>query len=473
MEESEGTNFDLIVIGAGAGGLNIASFMTKVGFKVLLVDRTDENIGGECLNTGCVPSKALIHVAKVVHDAKAAKQFNLRVMGDVHFPTVMKYVNDKVETIRVHENADYFIKMGMHVALGIARFIGRRSIMVNGSIYTGKKIIVATGSRARMLDVPGMPTADYVTNDNLFSLKDQPRHLLIVGGGPIGLEMAQAFRRLGSKVTVLIRGEKFLPKESSVVTDILLKELDAEGVRIVFNAHIDSFPDPNTALVIQKEKRTKVRFDKVLISIGRDLNFKGLDLEKAGVAVTEDGIIRDDYLRTTNKDILLAGDIVGAKMFTHSAELHASVIIHNFFAPFFIRKKKFNEDKMSWVTFTDPEIATFGLNEEQLLDRGVKFIKMSLDFTHDDRAIVDEATNGNVVIYVSKGRIVGGSMVGKNAGELSQELIFAMANDMPLKSFLKKTHAYPTASRINKAIVGRYLIGGIGSFSKRMMHLMY
>ena len=459
---------DIIVIGAGAGGLNIASFMNKVGFKVLLVEKEDKKIGGDCLNTGCVPSKALIHISKLIKNSKQAEKFSLTKTGKVDLAKVMKYVNEKREFIRKHENADYFRKQGIDIALGTAKFVSKNSIRVNEITYSAKKIIIATGSRPKILDVPGMKKVNYLTNENIFELKKLPKHLVVVGGGPIGLELGQAFRRLGSEVTILIRGDKFLPKESKEVADILLEQLKKEGIEVLFNTHITKFTSSNEALLNNK---SKINFNEILISIGRDRNFKDLDLEKAGIQYNEKGILRDILLRTTNKDVLLSGDIVGGYMFTHSAELHASIIINNFFSPF---KKEFSQDKFAWVTFTDPEIATFGLNEEQLKQRRIKYEKLEMPFAHDDRAIVDDSPEGKLILFISsKNRILGGTMIGTGAGELSQELIFAMANDLPIKSFLNKIYPYPTATRINKAIIGSHIMKKISPFTKKILKFLY
>lgn len=459
--------YDLIVIGAGSGGLNIASFMNKAGFKVLLVEKEDKKIGGDCLNTGCVPSKALIHVAKLMKSAKEAEKFSSHKTSTADLAEVMKYVKNKIETIREHENASHFKKQGLDVELGTAKFHSKNSIIVNGKIHSAKSIILATGSRPKKLSVPGIEKVDYLTNENIFKLKKLPKHIVFVGGGPISLELAQAFRRLGSKVTILLRGDKFLPKESKEIADLLLEQLKEEGIEVKFKTNISEFRSKKEAILNDK---SKLRFDNIMINIGRDRNFKNLDLEKAGIKFNEKGILKDDYLRTTNKNVYLSGDVAGEYMFTHSAELHAGIIINNFFSPF---KKKFSQDKFAWVTFTDPEIATFGLNKDQLEQRRIKYQKLEMPFVHDDRAIVDSRSKGKIEIYVSKNKILGGTMIGSNAGELCQELIFAMANDLSIKSFLNKIYPYPTASRINKALIGSYFMKNLSPFYKRILKFLY
>lgn len=462
--------YDIIVIGAGSGGLNIAGFMNTSGFKTLLIDKNDMSIGGDCLNTGCVPSKALIHVSRLAHDAHEAQKFGLEVTGSIDIEKVTSYVYDKKEIIRLHDNAEYFRKKGIDVVLGMAEFAGPNSVKINDTVYEGKKIVIATGSRARSLDIKGIEQVDIYTNENIFEIKFLPKHLVVIGGGPIGMELGQAFRRLGSKVSVIEYGPKFLPKEIPEIADVLRKQLEKEGVEFYFNSRIKEFTSPNNITLTVEEKEHNLDFDAVLVSIGRILNIENLELEKAGIEYEKGRITVDEKLRTTNKKVFLCGDVAGSYQFTHAAELHAGVILNNFFSPF---KKKLNNDYLSWVTYTSPEIATFGLNEDELKRRGVDFKKVTLDFADDDRAIVDNAREGILVLYISKNRIVGGSMVGEHAGELFQELTLAMSSKLKVKNIFGKTYPYPTASRINKSIILKHMSGKLTPFVKKLLKFMY
>ncbi len=465
--------YDIIVIGAGSGGLNIAGFMNRAGFKVLLIDKTDRRIGGDCLNSGCVPSKALIHIARLLKNANEANRFGLTVNGKADITEVLGYVKEKQEVIRVHENADHFRKIGMDVALGEARFAGPDSVTVGNETYRSKKIILATGSRPRKLNVPGIEKVKYETNETIFDLDKLPDHLVVIGGGPIGIELGQAFRHLGSKVTVVEMDSKFLPKESPEIAEVLRRRMESEGVNFIFNASVREFTSPNQAIIINKDnKETRIDFDTMLVSIGRDYNINGLSLEKAGIELDETGkrLKVDEYLRTTNKRVYVSGDVAGSYQFTHAAEVHAGVIINNFFSPF---KKKLNNDHMAWVTYTSPEIATFGLNEEQLKQRGISYEKVVFDFDEDDRAIVDEAQYGKLLLFIAKDRILGGSMVAENAGELSQELILANSSGLKLKHIFGKVYPYPTASRVNKRIISLYYANKLTPFAKKVLHLFY
>ncbi|MBT4604654.1 NAD(P)/FAD-dependent oxidoreductase [archaeon] len=470
---------DIIVIGAGSGGLNIAGFMNKAGFNVLLVDKTDKSIGGDCLNFGCVPSKALINTSHIINSAKQAQRFGLKISGTTDIKKIMKYVDNKKETIRKHENASYFRKNGMDVKLGLAKFTGKNSITIGNSKkqYQAKYIILATGARPRLLKLKGIEKVKYETNETIFNLKILPKKMLIVGAGPIGIELGQAFQRMGSQVTVIEKGEKFLPKEDPDIAKVLQDKIQKEGMKIHFHCETIEFTNKNTLKVrdTKTKKTLDFKFDTILVSIGRQLNIDNLNLKAANIQLDEskNRLKVDKYLRTTNKNIFVCGDVAGSYQFTHTAEMHAAVILRNFFTPR-IFWKKMNYDKIAWVTYTDPEIATFGLNTEQLQKRKIQFEEMIHDFKTDDRAIATESTEGKVKLYISKkGRILGGTMIGKHAGELMQELILANSANLHIKHFMNKVYPYPTASRINKYTLRPYFARKLNNFSKKIIKLLY
>ena len=465
--------YDIICIGAGSGGLNVANFMNRIGLKVLLIDKTDSNIGGDCLNTGCIPSKALIHIANQAYEAKKFQKYSDTTIGVTDLKKVMQYIKDKQNVIRKHENTLYFQKKGIDVVLGEAKFSGKDRIVVNNKEYSAKKIILATGSSPRKLKIPEIEKVDYLTNENIFELNILPKNFLIIGGGPIGIEIGQAFSRLGSKVTIIQNSNQFLPKEDIEISNILCKQLKAEGVNLLFETKTLEFNSPHTLIIERKGKNETVFFDKVLISIGRELNIQGLNLEKAGIEIDSDGrkLKVNDYLQTTNKNVYVCGDIAGSYQFTHAAELHAGILINNFFNP--LKKKKLNYDNFSWVTYTSPEIATFGLNEEILKKRKKSYEVISLDFEDDDRAIVEESTVGKIKLLIHKDKILGGTMIAKNAGELIQELILAKVGNIPLKKLFAKIYPYPVASRINKKILSTHYSKKLTPFIKRIFKLLY
>lgn len=447
-------SFDIIVIGAGSGGLNIASFMNRIGLKVLLIDKSDAHIGGDCLNFGCVPSKALIHVARMVHDGKKASEFGHTLSGELDWHKVRSYIKQKQEIFREHENAAWFQSKGITVVLGSAAFTSKNTVAVNGIEYVGRKIVIATGSRPRVLAGQGIEkVARVLNNENIFTMDSLPKRLLVLGGGPIGIEIAQALSYLGSQVTVVDPGTQILSKEDQEISNVLLDQMKKEGVAFLLGYTLKEFISPTEAVFTAKDTSSiTVPFDAVFVGIGRVLNTEGLDLEKANIALDEKGkIIADGYLRTTNKNVFLCGDIAGNFQFTHAAEMHASLILKNFFSPL---KKKFSGDAISWITYTTPEIATFGIQEGELKKRSIKYRKLESDFSEDDRAITDDYQYGKAKLFVdSKGKVLGGTMVAPNAGELISELVLAQKSKLGVEALFDKTYAYPSASRINKRLV--------------------
>jgi pyruvate/2-oxoglutarate dehydrogenase complex dihydrolipoamide dehydrogenase (E3) component len=469
--------YDIIVIGAGSAGLSVGLFMNTAGFKVLMLAQTDAAIGGDCLNDGCVPSKALIHVAKIVYSAKTAAAFGLQVSGKVDIKKAIDYVYCKQELIRKHENAQWLREQGMDVVLGNASFAGKNEVVVNGEKYTGKKIVIATGSSPKKLNVPGAEKVTWYDNKGIFHLQDLPERLLVVGGGPIGIEMAQALHRLGSKVTVVHKGAMILEHDEPSVAAILLQQLQAERIEFIFNVTIKQFSSGNECIIKMADGNTKaVQFDAVFVAIGRELILEPLHLQNAGITVKDDKIVIDQYLRTTNKDVFVCGDIAGDLQFSHAAEFHARILINNFFSPF---KKKLDNRNMSWVTFTDPELATFGLNEKQLSERGIPYEKLEQDFSMDDRAVVDNYQYGKEILFISKKAwfkkqvLLGGTMIAPNAGELVQELILANASKISINAVFNKVYPYPVAARVNQLLIVKHKEKILTASLKKLLQQAY
>lgn len=452
--------YDIIVIGAGSGGLSVGLTMNKFGFKVLMISKTDNEIGGDCLNDGCVPSKALIHVARIAHAAKTASHFGLEMNGKVDIKKAIEYVYSRQEIIREHEDAKALRNKGIIVALGEAKFINDKKVEVDGIVYEGNKIIIATGSLPVKLKIPGTELVKYYDNKSIFHIDDLPDRLLVIGGGPIGIEMAQAFLRLGTKVSVVHNHRMILQHDETSVAEVLYKKLQHEGIEFYMEANTERFSSATEAVLkLKNGDTTNVVFDAVFVGVGRQLVLDTLQLSNAGIEVKDKKIVRDKYLRTTNKNVFVCGDVAGDLMFSHAAEFHARILLNNFFSPI---KKKLNNDHMSWVTFTDPEIATFGLNEKQLEERGIKYNKLEQDFSGDDRAITDNYQYAKTILYTSKGslikkeKILGGTMVAPNAGELIQELILANTSGLSIKSIFNKIYPYPVASRVNQHLIVKH-----------------
>ncbi|HEY8784748.1 MAG TPA: FAD-dependent oxidoreductase [Mucilaginibacter sp.] len=470
-------DFDLIVIGAGSAGLGASLVPAKFGLKVLQIVKTDHDVGGECLNDGCVPSKALIHLSKVAYQARETGTFGLQVSGSIDIDKVTRYVKNSQTIIRKHENAKWLEEQGVTVVLGTAKFHSKNAIEVNGEIYTGKYIIIATGSRPIALDVPGAELVVSLNNESIFHIDDLPQKLLVVGAGPIGIELGQAFHRLGSQVTFIQRGGGILPHEDPAISDVLKDRLEAEGIEFKMNSSVDHFPDAKKAIIKSGDgSLSSVSFDAVLVAIGRKIELAPLSLEKAGIK-TENGKIKvDHYLRTTNPKVFVAGDIAGSLIFSHAAEQHVRLLMNNFFSPF---KKKLNNDYMSWVTFTDPEVATFGLNEKELVKRKTSYKRLEMDFKDDDRAITDSYRYGKLILFITRGSlfkkkvILGGSMAAPNAGEMIQELILANYAKLDISRILNKVYPYPVSSRVNQKILTDDYAANLTETLKKLLRFLF
>jgi len=469
--KKESNRFDIIVIGAGSGGLNIAGFANRIGLKVLLIDKSDKSIGGDCLNHGCVPSKALIHVAREVFAGKKAEQFGLSVGGTVDIQKVMGYVKEKQDIIREHENADHFINLGMTVVLGTAEFADRKTVRAGGVDYSAKNIVIATGSRPRTLVLDGIQQVPVYTNETVFDMKVLPKRFVFIGGGPISIELGQAFSMLGCAVTIVHTGERLLEKEDPQVSSFMEAELKSLGIKVLLSAKTKKF-ESSELVVIVPSGEVRVPADALFAGIGRVLNIEGLQLEKAGIKLSPDKnkIIVDEFLRTTNKHVLTVGDVAGGLQFTHAAELHAKVVIQNFFIPI---KKKLNTDHFGWVTYTSPEVATFGLSSADLKKRGFSFQEVSASVSEDDRGIVGGSRGFLKVFVGNKGKLLGGTLVAPHAGEIVGELMLAQSKGLTMVDLFNRVSPYPTASRIVRAVAGKYQTQKLTRRASRILKILY
>lgn len=463
--------FDIIVIGAGSGGLTIASFMNRIGLTVLLTDRTAETIGGDCLNFGCVPSKALIHVAREVAAARGAGAFGLASTGMVDMAKVRAYITGAQAVFRRHENPEYLRSLGIEVALGETVFTGRDTVEVGGEEYRGKKIVIAAGSRPRRFALPGAERLTIHSNETIFDIDTLPKKLVLIGGGPVSLEIGQALGYLGSEVSIVQKGGEILPKEEPGVARRLREALAAQGIAFYCDATAQSVRNGNELVVTQGGKELVLPFDALFAAVGRIPNTDRLNLEAAGIEFDGGRIVSDPYLRTTNPRVYVCGDAAGAHQFTHAAELHASVILQNFFSPL---KRKVRYDLLSWVTYTDPEVATFGRAEAELQEAGVAYEVLEEEFAEDDRAIIDGYRTGYVRLLLSpKGLLLGGTMLAPRAGELIQELTLAQMQGVPLARLSQKTYPYPVASRIVRRLSLSYRSRQLTPLRKKLLRFLF
>lgn len=461
--------YDVTVIGGGSGGLTAARLATTLGARVALLDK--ERVGGDCLYYGCVPSKALIHVAKVVAQAKAAATLGL-------LPADLKVDMGRISThiqeviARVADEEQVYVQ-GVSVRLGQASFRGPHELEVNGERLLSKNILIATGSRPRVPDVPGLRETGYLTNESLFDLGRLPPSLVVVGGGPVGVEMAQAFARLGSQVTLLQSRERLLPREEPEVSEAIAQALARDGVRVELGARLEVVKQSGGKKVAearQGEKLRQVEADDLLIALGRVPNVEGMHLEAAGVACGPKGITTDAYLQTTAANIFAIGDVLGGYLFTHVAAYQASVAVRNALLP--LLHKKPNYRVLPWTTFTDPEAARVGLTEEEARQTSQTFRVVRLPWQAIDRAQTEGAPEGFIKLIVAqKGdTILGAHLVGERAGELLGELALAMRHKLGMGAVLATMHAYPTLSTgLQQASFEWYLGSGALKNAKRII----
>jgi pyruvate/2-oxoglutarate dehydrogenase complex dihydrolipoamide dehydrogenase (E3) component len=463
--------YDVVVVGAGSGGLNVASFFARLRMRVLLIDKREESIGGDCLNAGCVPSKALIHTARTIKTAKDSASYGYTITGELDFKKVMDEVKKKQDYIRTHENSDYLRSKGMDVSIGEAFFVSPTSISVNGTTYEFSKCIIATGSRARELSLKhNDDSVPCINNESIFKLDTMPKDFIFLGGGPISCELGQAFSHLGSDVTILNAEARLLPREHEKVSTQLVEDFKDDGIDIVSSMTLQKIENGRVFYSVEGVEYSK-KADALFIGIGRVLNIEGLALESGGVKLNEQGkLVVNEYLQTTNPNIYVVGDIAGSFMFTHAAEAHAKVVINNIMSPF----KKKSPTTLAWVTYTQREVATFGKSEVELKKEGVNYTVYELSLDDEDRAITDGEQGSFLVVYLDgKGKVLGGTLMAKGAGELVQDLLTLHYNDLSVTALYNKVYPYPTKSRINRRLALQFLSNKLRYINVRLLTLYY
>ena len=450
---------NLIVIGAGSAGLVSAYIAAMVKAKVTLVE--SHEMGGDCLNTGCVPSKALIKSAKVAHQIADAKRFGIDT-GDiaVDFPAVMRRVRDVITAIEPHDSVERFSGLGVDCVKGYARFVDPWTVDIDGARMTAKSFIIATGAAPSIPPLPGVENSGYLTSETMWdalSERDKvPQRLVILGGGPIGCELAQAFQRLGAQVTIIEMADRLLLEEDADEAALITGKLGAEGVDIRVQHKAIRFESGKTLVVNGPEGESSIAYDDIIIAVGRKPRISGFGLEELGLIV--DGRLDNDvFLRTNLPHILCAGDVAGRQQLTHGGSHEAWFASVNALArPF----KKYRADYrvLPRVTYTEPELATVGLTEAEARAEGVDFDVTRYDLDDLDRAITESEAHGFVKILTAKGgdRILGATIIGKNAGEILAEITFAMKHKMGLRKILQTIHPYPTWAEANKYAAGQF-----------------
>jgi len=438
-------DYDVTVIGGGSGGLTAARLAAALGARTALIDK--DRLGGDCLHYGCVPSKALIHVARVVSLAKSSMDLGLLPADlKVDMGRVSAHIQQVIE--RVAEGEKVYVE-DVSVRFGHASFRSNQELDLDGAALLSKSFIIATGSRPQIPQIPGLKEVGYLTNEDVFDLQRLPPSLAIVGGGPIGVEMAQAFARLGSQVTLIQGPERLLPKEEPEVSEAIAKALTSDGVRVEVGARMEGVSNTSEKKVVQAKRGDKtltVEADEILIALGRSPNVEGLNLKAAGVVYEKKGVKTDEYLQTTASNIYAIGDVIGGYLFTHVAAYHAGIAVRNALVP--IRRKKVDYRVVPWVTFTDPEAARIGLTEEEAMQQEKQIKVIRFPWHEIDRAQTEGELEGFIkLILAQKGdKLLGAHIVGGRAGELLGELSLAMQHHLGLQAILGTIHAYPTLS---------------------------
>jgi pyruvate/2-oxoglutarate dehydrogenase complex dihydrolipoamide dehydrogenase (E3) component len=472
--------YDLLVIGAGTAGLVVAAGAAglDVGLKVALIEK--HLMGGDCLNYGCVPSKCIIRSSRVVGEIFQARELGVIVPQyiEVDFPAVMERMRRLRADISHNDSAERFQKLGIDVFLGTARFASENTVEVGDKTLKFKKAVIATGARAAKLSIPGIEQAGYLTNETVFSLTQQPQRMAVIGGGPIGCEMAQAFRRLGSEVTLFHRSSQILNKEDAESASILEKVFAKEGIRLVLNCQVEKVETVTNGKRVYFSydgQRDSITVDEVLAGVGRVPNIEGLNLEAVGVEYDpRRGVVVNDFLQTSNPKIFAAGDICMEWKFTHAADAAARIVIKNaLFSPLGFGKQKLSSLVMPWVTYTDPEIAHVGMFENEAQSKGIKANIIKIPFSSVDRAIAD-GEEGFVKILHRKGsdEILGATIVARHAGEMISEVTTAIVNKLGLSKLSSVIHPYPTQAEAIKKAADAYRRTLLTAKTKRLLGLL-
>ncbi len=443
---------DVCIIGAGAGGLAVAAGAVQMGARVVLLE--GGRMGGDCLNHGCVPSKALLAAAKQAHAMGAGAPFGVApAVPRVDYAAAMEHVARVIGTIAPHDSQERFEGMGVRVIREYGRFVSRREVRAGDAVIAARRFVIATGSSPLVPPIPGLEDVPFLTSETLFELRERPGHLLIIGAGAIGLEMAQAHRRLGSRVTV-IEGAAALGRDDPELAAVVLKRLREEGVEIVERAPAAAVRGTSGAIEVETAGGRTFRGSHLLVAVGRRANIDRLGLGAAGIEAGRT-ITVDAGLRTTNRRVYAIGDVAGALQFTHVAGYHAGVIIRSML---FALPSKVRTDHIPRVTYTDPELAQAGLTEaEALREYGEEMLEVvRFPYAGNDRAIAGGQSEGLIKVMVFRGRPVGASIVGAQAGELIGLWALALANRMKMSQIAAMVAPYPTLGELGKRAAGAY-----------------
>ncbi|EMS81621.1 dihydrolipoyl dehydrogenase family protein [Desulfotignum phosphitoxidans] len=452
--------FDIGIIGGGAAGLTIASGAAQLGAKVILIEQEDR-LGGDCLHYGCVPSKTLIKSARVYHQIKHASAFGLPEMEipPVDFRQIADRIRSVVDTIQKHDSEERFCSLGAKVVFGQPRFVDEHAVQVNGTPISAAKWVIATGSSPAVPPIQGLADTPHLTNREIFYMDTLPGSMIMLGAGPIGIEMAQAFNRLGTRVTVINRSPRILGKEDKDMADAVMQIMGNEGVQFVLDASIEQVEhvhgQDRVTITDSTGNRQQITADALLVAMGRSPNTDGLGLADIDIPVEQAGIPVDNRLRTRHKHIYAAGDVTGGFQFTHAAGYEGGIVIAN---AVFRLPRKINYTWLPWVTYTDPELAGIGMNETMAKKAGIKYAVITEAFKDNDRSLAEGESQGKIKLLLDeKEKPIGVQILGPGAGNLISEWVAAFNGNVKLSTLAGAIHPYPTLGEINKRVAGTFL----------------
>ena len=452
-------DYDIAVIGGGAAGLTVSAGAAQLGAKTLIIEK-EPALGGDCLHYGCVPSKTLIKSAHVYHTMQRATEYGLPAieLPPVDFSQVAARIKSVIDEIQVHDSVERFCKLGAKVEFGAPRFVDEHSVELNGKLVSAKNWVVATGSSSSTPPFPGLENTPYITNKEIFYLDSLPESLIVLGAGPIAVEMAQAFARLGSKVTMIQRSNQILSKEDKDMADIAMAALADEGVRFYLGAGIKQIKNLGNERQVEitdsEGKEIILTASTLLVALGRKPNTEGLGLEAIDVEMSRKGIVVDNRMRTNHSHIYAPGDINGAYQFTHAAGYEGGIVVSN---AIFHLPRKVDYTWMPWATYCDPELASIGMNEKAAKAAGLDYQIWTENFADNDRALAEGEGRGKIkMILDSSEKPLGVQLVGPRAGELLGEWIAILNGKVKLSTLAGAVHPYPTLTEINKRVAGSF-----------------
>ena len=438
---------DICVIGGGSGGLSVAAGASQMGAKVVLFER--DKMGGDCLNYGCVPSKALLAAAKLAHSDPRAEAMGITATKAVNMVAVKAHIDDVIAGIAPHDSVERFRDLGVKVIESEARFIDHRSVSGGGYTVKAKYFVIATGSSPFVPPVEGLSDTPYYTNETIFSLTKVPDHLIIMGGGPIGIEMAQAWRRLGAKVTV-VEAASIMNRDEPRLVEILQQHLTNEGITFIEGTAISKASGKNGQITVTLSGKTEATLhgSHILVAVGRRPNLDGLDLDQAGISYGKTGITTNSRLKTSNRRVFAIGDVSGRQQFTHIAGYHAGIVIQNML---FRLPAKVSDNDVPWVTYTDPELAHVGMTMDMAKAAGYNPIQLIFPLAENDRARAEKRTEGMVIaVTTKKGKILGASILAPHAGEMIGTWSIAIKAKAKIKTMASYIAPYPTYGEASK-----------------------